>query len=290
MATSELIDSQQDDGGWTQASDIKSDAYATPTVIVALLRAGSVSANHAAVRRGVPYLLCSQLDNGSWHVTTRAKLFQTYFESGFLHGKESVHFDHSQQLVHSGVSADTSRIAVVRRKDRRLGDIGSFGANQNRTPNLHHMATFRNKSYAVCEIVLQQLEHVTYHAGQAAFLWTGGAGRRLEHRRLALNQMQNGKRLWLQRRLVRDGIRLFEFVQSAWISCRALQATGQLRMTVGDRHGRRVAFRSSHRAQSDDEPVTNDHAPHGVDLGSRFCGRGTHGGPKGRWCRSGSDR
>ena len=29
---------------------------------------------------------------------------------------------------------------------------------------------FRNKSYTVREIVLQQLEHVAYHAGQAAFL------------------------------------------------------------------------------------------------------------------------
>ena len=29
---------------------------------------------------------------------------------------------------------------------------------------------FRNKSYTVREIVLQQLEQVAYHAGQAAFL------------------------------------------------------------------------------------------------------------------------
>jgi len=65
---------------------MKSDAYAT--AIVALLRAGSVSADHAAVRRGVRYLLCFQLDNGSWHVTTRAKPFQSYFESGFPHGKD----------------------------------------------------------------------------------------------------------------------------------------------------------------------------------------------------------
>ena len=34
----------------------------------------------------------------------------------------------------------------------------------------NEMRTFRNKSYTVREIVLQQLEHVAYHAGQAAFL------------------------------------------------------------------------------------------------------------------------
>ena len=30
--------------------------------------------------------------------------------------------------------------------------------------------TFREKSFSVRQIVLQQLEHVSYHAGQAAFL------------------------------------------------------------------------------------------------------------------------
>ena len=88
LATSQLIDSQQDDGGWAQTSDMKSDAYATATVIVALLRAGGISTDHAVVRCGMRYLLRSQLDDGSWHVATRAKPFQTYFESGFPHGKD----------------------------------------------------------------------------------------------------------------------------------------------------------------------------------------------------------
>ena len=34
----------------------------------------------------------------------------------------------------------------------------------------NEVRTFRNKSYTVRSIVLQQLEHVSYHAGQAAFL------------------------------------------------------------------------------------------------------------------------
>lgn len=87
-ATKELIESQQNDGGWAQKAKMKSDAYATATVMVALLRAGDVSADHAAVRRGVRYLLNTQIDDGSWHVTTRAKPFQKYFESGFPHGKD----------------------------------------------------------------------------------------------------------------------------------------------------------------------------------------------------------
>ena len=87
-ATSELFDCQQDDGGWAQTSDRTSDPYATATVIVALVRAGGISADHTAVRRGVNYLLSTQLDDGSWHVATRAKAFQTYFESGFPHGKD----------------------------------------------------------------------------------------------------------------------------------------------------------------------------------------------------------
>jgi N-acyl-D-amino-acid deacylase len=87
-ATIELMDAQQNDGGWAQTSDMKSDAYATGTVLVALMRAGDVRADHPAVRRGVQYLIDTQLEDGSWHVVSRAKPFQTYFESGFPHGKD----------------------------------------------------------------------------------------------------------------------------------------------------------------------------------------------------------
>ncbi len=34
------------------------------------------------------YLVDTQLEDGSWHVVTRAKPFQTYFETGFPHGKD----------------------------------------------------------------------------------------------------------------------------------------------------------------------------------------------------------
>jgi N-acyl-D-amino-acid deacylase len=87
-AISELIESQRSDGGWSQTADMESDAYATGTVLVALLRAGAVAAEDLVVRRGVKYLLDTQLKDGTWHVVSRAKPFQTYFESGFPHGKD----------------------------------------------------------------------------------------------------------------------------------------------------------------------------------------------------------
>lgn len=78
---------QRQDGGWTQLPDGDSDAYATATVLYALAQAG-VDAVDAGYRRGLDYLLDQQLPDGSWHVTTRSKPIQKYFESGFPHGKD----------------------------------------------------------------------------------------------------------------------------------------------------------------------------------------------------------
>jgi len=89
QAVAALIEKQRDDGGWTQTPEMtNSDAYATGTVLVALLRAGHLSTEHPAVRRGMQYLIDTQLEDGSWHTVTRAKPFQKYFESGFPHGKD----------------------------------------------------------------------------------------------------------------------------------------------------------------------------------------------------------
>ena len=38
--------------------------------------------------RGLAYLLADQREDGSWHVVSRSKPFQPYFESGFPHGKD----------------------------------------------------------------------------------------------------------------------------------------------------------------------------------------------------------
>ena len=85
--TDQLLQLQREDGGWAQNDEMESDAYATATVLVALLR-GDVDPDEPVIQRGVQFLLTSQLADGTWHVVTRAEPFQTYFETGFPHGKD----------------------------------------------------------------------------------------------------------------------------------------------------------------------------------------------------------
>jgi len=58
------------------------------SVLVVLNKAGEISAGHEKWRRGVVYLLKTQQPDGSWHVASRVKPVQEYFESGFPHGKD----------------------------------------------------------------------------------------------------------------------------------------------------------------------------------------------------------
>ena len=87
-AADALLKLQRPDGGWSQKPDMKSDAYATATALVALHRVGRLSHKDDAYQRGLRFLLDSQNDDGSWHVKTRSKPIQSYFESGFPHGKD----------------------------------------------------------------------------------------------------------------------------------------------------------------------------------------------------------
>lgn len=84
-ARSELIATQGEDGGWAQVPWLGSDAYATGSALVALQQAGLDTAS-APYRRGVDYLLNTQLADGSWRVRTRAHRTQFHFDSGFPHG------------------------------------------------------------------------------------------------------------------------------------------------------------------------------------------------------------
>lgn len=84
----DLLRSQHEDGGWSQLADTPSDAYATGSVLVALQRSGRVSAADSAFQAGLKFLKESQQADGSWHVVSRSKPFQPYFESGFPHGKD----------------------------------------------------------------------------------------------------------------------------------------------------------------------------------------------------------
>ncbi len=87
-ATQELLKAQRADGGWAQLAGKDSDAYATGTALVALHQAGGVATADPAYRNGLRFLLAKQLDDGSWHVSTRSEPIQTYYESGYPHGED----------------------------------------------------------------------------------------------------------------------------------------------------------------------------------------------------------
>lgn len=88
MAAKELLAEQREDGGWAQLPGASSDAYATGSVLTVLCLVGELSKNDAACQRGIRYLIEGQQVDGSWHVVSRSKPFQPYFESGFPHGKD----------------------------------------------------------------------------------------------------------------------------------------------------------------------------------------------------------
>lgn len=87
-AAVQLLESQGDDGGWAQLVDMESDAYATGSALVALHQSGSVTSDDPAYRKGLNFIITNQQEDGSWHVTSRSKPFQTYFESGYPHGTD----------------------------------------------------------------------------------------------------------------------------------------------------------------------------------------------------------
>lgn len=68
--TKRLVSLQQPDGGWRQAADMDSDAFATGQTLVALRKAG-VAVTDPAVQRGVQFLSRTQADDGSWPMTSR---------------------------------------------------------------------------------------------------------------------------------------------------------------------------------------------------------------------------
>src|SRR5262249_47360458 len=87
-AVGELLAEQRPNGGWAQIPSLPSDAYATGQVLTALMQAGAVRLSDPACRRGVEFLLKTQLEDGSWYVKSRAVPLQPYFEGGFPHGHD----------------------------------------------------------------------------------------------------------------------------------------------------------------------------------------------------------
>ncbi len=85
---SDLIARQRADGGWSQLPSLASDAYATGEALVALKQAGALSVTDLVFKRGIEYLLQTQLEDGSWYVRSRVIPLQPYFEGGFPHGHD----------------------------------------------------------------------------------------------------------------------------------------------------------------------------------------------------------
>ena len=85
-AARDLLARQRADGGWAQLEAMPSDAYATGEALVALRESRASASSVAAYRKGVEFLLRTQIDDGSWVVETRAVPIQAYFESGFPYG------------------------------------------------------------------------------------------------------------------------------------------------------------------------------------------------------------
>ena len=86
-ARHDLLAVQHADGGWSDLASMDSGAFTTGLAMVALNSSG-LPASDPAYQRGVRYLLNTQLEDGSWHVRTRAAGFQPYFDNGFPHGMD----------------------------------------------------------------------------------------------------------------------------------------------------------------------------------------------------------
>jgi hypothetical protein len=83
-----LLAKQLPGGGWSQLDTPEADSYATGQALYALHTAGVVKSTDEVYRKGVDYLLRTQLQDGSWMVATRSFPVQPYKESGFPHGKD----------------------------------------------------------------------------------------------------------------------------------------------------------------------------------------------------------
>jgi N-acyl-D-amino-acid deacylase len=82
-----LLSQQRPDGGWGQLPAMDSDAYATGEALFVLNETGLPNESRTW-QRGVRFLLDTQKPDGSWHVVTRAKPVQVYFDNGDPYGKD----------------------------------------------------------------------------------------------------------------------------------------------------------------------------------------------------------
>src|SRR5262249_50305479 len=87
-------------------------AYATGLALCALHQGGGVAVDHAAYRRGVEFLLRTQMADGSWFVASRSFALVEYSRSGFPHG-------HSQFI--SAAATCWATMALIPATDTKEG-------------------------------------------------------------------------------------------------------------------------------------------------------------------------
>jgi N-acyl-D-amino-acid deacylase len=81
-----LMAEQRADGGWGQREGMESDAYATGQALT--YTAEFTLADKVSNKRAVDFLLSTQQEDGSWHVKTRSKPVQKFFDNGDPHGND----------------------------------------------------------------------------------------------------------------------------------------------------------------------------------------------------------
>ncbi len=91
----QVMERQNEDGGWSQEDGMASDAYATGQAIVLWKtihsRFKSSEIDHweeIGLSKALRFLIDQQCEDGSWHVVSRSKPVQVYFDNGDPHGKD----------------------------------------------------------------------------------------------------------------------------------------------------------------------------------------------------------
>jgi hypothetical protein len=74
---------QNADGGWSQLTTLKTDAYATGQILYALYVSGMIKTDDPVYQKGLDYLLKTQNEKGTWYVATRSFPIQPPMTAGF---------------------------------------------------------------------------------------------------------------------------------------------------------------------------------------------------------------
>ena len=83
-----LLATQHEDGGWSQLTNLETDAYATGQALYALYESGQLKTDDPAFQKGVSFLLKTQYEDGSWKVKSRSIPFVPFVQNGFPHEKD----------------------------------------------------------------------------------------------------------------------------------------------------------------------------------------------------------